>query len=114
MKKAKEKFLNKETFTDLEVGYLAGVEYSDDLDNNNFDEGIKFIETIYGKRGRYSRSVKEIYQVDDRFFGLDWQEGYNMLDNEIYAQEATEYIREEVTTFKYKAKEDEYGKSIYN
>lgn len=106
MKTAKEKFLNKEIFTDQEVGYLAGVEYNDELDDNNFDEGIKFIETIYGERGRYSRSVKEIYQVDDRFFGLDWKEGYNILDNEFYAQKATEYIREEVTTFKYKVKKD--------
>ena len=45
------------------------------------------VETIYGENRRWSRSVRSILEIGERYFALDWEEGLTECqENEFYNQ----------------------------
>lgn len=81
-----ERYDKKEKFSESE---LEELEY--------FGEGIDRIE---GANRRWTRTIKNIFKVEDRYFALEFEEGLTeMQDNMYYNQPyEVEKVFEEITT----------------
>ncbi len=95
-----ERYDKKEEFSESE---LEDLEY--------FGEGIDRIE---GVNRRWTRTIKNIFKVEDRYFALEFEEGLTeMQDNMYYKQPyEVEIVKKEITTtvVEYVKKEDKNDK----
>lgn len=57
----------------------------------NFHE----VDSIYGDNRRWSRSVRSIFEIGDRFFALDWEEGLTEYQEDEYYNQPVEVVKHE-------------------
>lgn len=90
----KEKILSNTKLNEYEVSVLIDKYYGrkkEEYPSNHFD-GVESVSSIQGENRRWSRNNIEIFEVDGRYFGLDWEEGLTeSQEDEVYEQVASEY-----------------------
>ena len=51
--------------------------------------------SIYGDYGRWTRIVRSIFEIEGRYFALDWQEGLTEYQDDCFSDQPVEVVRHE-------------------
>lgn len=97
---AKEKILNGVELDEFEVKNLVDLWYPhvpNQFSKDHFD-GIEQVDSIDGEDRRWSRTNLVVFKVDDRYFGIEWEQGLTEIqENDAFAQVAVELVKTEKT-----------------
>lgn len=91
------KATNREILEKIESGYVFEERELEELVYSG-----KVVDNQYGDKGRWTRSVYTIIQLEDRFFGIDWEEGLTESQEDLFYETSLKEVEkfEEVKVIK--------------